>query len=553
ARLAPAEAKTEVVRLGGERNSRALRIGLALAWGELAGTAANADAARAALDHLLDDEAVEVRAAAAEGYGHLGRPAQEPLLHLIKFEKLEIGVGAARGMMWTAAAGASVPVAVDGIAQLWKRKGKARREAAQVFADMARDRPGPIMNFLVNAARTPEDPDLHPIGTAGLCHAADQGNPEARRQLMKITDDPAPDVRRLVMRCVADAPDAAKNGLAIAMRLMKDVDPTIRAEAARVVALAAGRGGKVSGGVADALVALLDDGDRDVRLVAIHAIGALGPDAPGAAAPAMVRAFARADEAEKLALLRAGQVIGPDDLIAAAIGDGSPLVRVQAVDAALETGVRAAATVSAGLADADPAVRRAVLDRLDGAKDKLEPAALDRALALAVRDPDPELRQLALTTVAKVAPKEAVAERLGRALASRAEGERAQAAAAAIGLVERDAPLAVKLLAPLLADTSHDVRVAMLASLGAAYATINSPEQLAHLLTSAERDAMSRLAATAGFIMLARTDAGREAASRALARIVAHGPVMARRTARLAIGLIDHRADGIAFLEQLVP
>jgi hypothetical protein len=551
ARVAPAAARAELERLGGDRQSRALRVGIALGWGALART--SPDDARAALDRLLKDESVEVRAAAAEGYGYLGRAAQETLLRLIKIERLEIGAGAARGMMHTADVGASVPVAVGGIGQLWKRQGKPRREAAAVFAAMARTRPGPIMTYLVAASRNPDDDELHPIGTVGLCHAANQGNPEARRQLMKVTADPSPEVRRLVIRCVADAPDAAKNGLAVATRLMKDPDPQIRADAARVITLSATRGGKVQGGVADALVGLLDDSDREVRLIATHAIGSLGGDAPGAAAPAMVRAFGRADEAEKLALLRAGQVIGADDLIAVAITDGSPLVRVQAVDTALATGVRAATTVSAGLADADPEVRRAVLDRLDAAKDKLEPAALDRALALAVRDPNPELRQLALTTVARVAPKDAVAARLGRALSSRAERERAQAAAAAIGLVERDAPLAVKLLTPLLADPSHDVRVAMLASLGAAYATINSPEQLAHLLTSAERDAMARLAAAAGFLMLAGTDAGRDAASRALGRIAQRGPVMARRTARLALGLIDRRADGIAFLEQLVP
>lgn len=551
ARVAAAAAADELARLGGERNSRALRVGLALAWGELAGD--RAGEARAALDRLLKDDSVEVRAAAAEGYGHLGRAAQETLHRMAKFERLEIGAGAARGLVHAARSGGSEVYSIDGIAQLWKRKGNARREAARVFADMARTRPGPIMNYLVASARTPDDADLHPIGVVGLCHASNQGNPEARRQLLKVADDPSSEVRRLVIACVADAPDAAKNGMAVATRLMKDVDPQIRAEAARVIALSAGRGGKPPGGVTDALVALLDDGDREVRLIATHAIGGLGADAPGAAAPAMVRAFARADEGEKLALLRAGQVIGADDLIAIAISDGSPLVRVQAVDTALVTGVRAGTTVSAGLADADPEVRRAVLERLDGAKDKLEPAALDRALALAVRDPNPDLRQLALTTVARVAPKDAVAARLGRALTSRAERERAQAAAAAVGLVERDPPLAVKLLTPLLADPSHDVRVAMLASLGTAYATINSPEQLAHLLVSAERDAMARLAATAGFVMLARTDAGKDAATRALGRIAERGPVMARRTARLALGLLAHDADGIAFLEQLVP
>ena len=123
----------------------------------------------------------------------------------------------------------------------------------------------------------------------------------------------------------------------------------------------------------------------------------------------------------------------------------------------------------------------------------------------------------------------------------------------AIGLVERDAPLAVKLLTPLLDDPSHDVRVALVASLGAAYAAVNSPEQLANLLIRAEGHAMRRLAAAAAFVMLARTEAGRAAATVALGKVAERGPVMARRTAKLSLGLIKANADGIAFFTQLVP
>ena len=95
-----------------------------------------------------------MRAAAAEASGFLGRPAQEALIKLVKLDRLEVAVGACRGLANTAAVGASANVAIDGIAQLWKRKGKARREAATVFAEMARRQPGPVMNYLVAAART---------------------------------------------------------------------------------------------------------------------------------------------------------------------------------------------------------------------------------------------------------------------------------------------------------------------------------------------------------------------------------------------------------------
>ncbi|MBK9036112.1 MAG: hypothetical protein IPL61_33530 [Myxococcales bacterium] len=551
ARAAPAEAAPEIQRLAGERLSRTMRVAVTLGWGELA--RAHVAAAAPALERLLKDESFEVRAAAAEASGFLGRPAQEALIKLVKNDRLEVAVGACRGLANTAAVGASANVAIDGIAQLWKRKGRSRREAATVFAEMARRQPGPVMNYLVAAARTPEDPALHPIGTAGLCVAATAGNAEARRQLLKVADDPSAEVRRMVIACAADGPQPGASGIAAATRLVRDPDASIRVEAARVLAQAVARGGKVSAGVGDSLVALIGDGDRDVRAVAIRAIAGLATEAPKTAGAALIKAFATGDESERLLLLRTGRAIGTTELVEQAIADSSPLVRVEAVDTALATGVRVSATVAAALADADPQVRRAVLDRLGGSQDKLDAAELDRALALAVRDPDPELRQLALTTLARVAPKDAVVARLGRALGARAERARAQAAAAAIGLVERDAPAAVKLLTPLLADPSHDVRVALIGSLGAAYAVVNSPEQLAQLLARAETNSMRRLAAAAAFVMLARTEAGRAAATVALGKVAERGPVMARRTANLALGLVKANADGIAFLEQLVP
>jgi HEAT repeat protein len=551
ARVAPSGALEDVTRISGERLGRAMKVAVALAWGELA--RAKIPEAGPALDKLIKDESFEVRAAAAEASGYLGRPAQEALIKMVKLERIEVAIGAARGLVRTADAGASPAVAVGGINELWKRKGRSRREAAIVYAAMAKKRPGVVMNYLVSSARNTEDPALHPIGVEGLCNAANEGNPEARRQLLRSTDDESAEVRRMVITCAADGPDPAKNGVPIATRLVKDRDGQIRAQAARVLALATAKGGKLSGGVAEALLALLEDPERDVRLIAIRAVSGLSDDAPKGAAQVLARSFERADEGEKIVLLRAGRAVGADDLVGMAIADGSPLVRVEAVDSALATGVRTGPTVSAALADADPQVRRAVLERLGTDKSKLEPATLERALALAVRDSDPGLRQLALTTVARVAPKEAVAARLGRSLTARAERERAQAAAAAIGLVERDAQLAVKLLTPLLDDPSHDVRVAMLASLGSAYAAVNSPDQLSALLQRSEGDAMKRLAAAAAFVMLARTDAGRAAATTALDKISKRGPTMARRTAKLVNGLIAGKAEGIAFLEQLVP
>jgi lipopolysaccharide biosynthesis regulator YciM len=178
---------------------------------------------------------------------------------------------------------------------------------------------------------------------------------------------------------------------------------------------------------------------------------------------------------------------------------------------------------------------------------------LERTLALAVRDPNPELSQLALTTIARVAAKDAVVARLHRALGSRAERERAQAAAAAIGLVDRDAALGVQLLDPLIDDASHDVRTAMLPALAGAYAKTNAPDKLAAILRDSETHAMRRLVAAAAFVVLARTDTGRAASETALGKLAKDGPPMARQSARLVLGLVGNKADGMAFLQELVP
>ncbi len=553
----PLYAKADPVRAGGDLAAmledttldRPMQVAAALAWGEVA--ASNKGAAENALDRMLKSDNKDIRAAAAEAAGKLGRTYQDQLVKMAKADYFDVQVGAARGLAATAASGASVNVAMGGIYQLWKQKGRLRREAAKVYAQLAKTKPQPVVDQLRIASRIKDDPALRVIGVDGLCNAALAGNATARAGLTSATGDESVEVRKLVMACVADGPDAAKNGAGIAARLVEDSNGEIRADAARVLALSASKG--ASKEVGEALVKLLDDPDRDVRVIAARAIGGLGAEAPKTAPAIMGKRFERADEPEKLALLRAARQIGAAELIAIGVADSSPQVRVEAVDAALASGQRAAETLSAALADFDPQVRKAALERLAAQKDKLEPAVIQRTLALAVRDPNPELSQLALTTVSRVAAKDAVVARLRRSLGSRAERDRAQAAAAAVGLVDRDAALAAQLLEPLLSDPSHDVRVAMLPALGAAYAKTNQAEKLASLLEDAETNAMTRLVVAAAFVTLAKSDAGRAATESTLGKVAKEGPPLARATAKLVIGLIAGRADGLAFLQELVP
>jgi hypothetical protein len=555
AKLDPELASGELVQiLDDKKADRTLRVAAALAWGEV--VTVNKGAATAALDRLTKDPDEAVRAAAATAAGRAGATYHNTLYKMVRGEAYSVRIGAALGLAISAEGGANVGVAVGGIWQLWREKGRPRRDAARIFARLAKKRPQAVMEYLREAARTPEDPALHPIGVEGLCNASLAGSAAARGYLAQSTDNPSADVRLIVMACVADGPDPAKNGAAIAAKLVRDPNSEIRADAARVLALSAAKGGKVPEPVAQALVALLDDASRDVRIVGIRSIGGLGAEAPRAATQVMVRMFSRADESERLSLVRAARQLGEPaaPLIDLAVADASPLVRIEAVEAALGGGLRASSTLSAALADSDPQVRRAALERLAAQREKLEPAVLDRALALAVRDQNPDISELALTTTARVAAKEVVVARLSRLLQSRAERDRAQAAAAAVGFVERDADKTSKLLEPLLEDPSHDVRVAMLPALATAYAKTNDPEKLAALLVDSEQNAMRRLVVAAAFVTLARSGAGAKAAEATLGKVAQSSAApMAQHIAKLTLGLIAGEADGMTFLQELVP
>jgi hypothetical protein len=93
----------------------------------------------------------------------------------------------------------------------------------------------------------------------------------------------------------------------------------------------------------------------------------------------------------------------------------------------------------------------------------------------------------------------------------------------------------------------------MLPALAAAYAKTNTPEKLGDLLANSEDNAMRRLTVAAAFVTLARTDVGRPASEAVLVKIAKSGPPMALATAKLVVGLLAGKADGMAFLQELVP
>src|SRR3954453_11032185 len=143
--------------LDAKKLDKPLRVAAALAWGEVAPT--NKEAAQNALDRMLKDDDTDVRAAAATAAGRAGRVYQDRLVKMAKAETYAVRIGAAQGLAASAESGGSVGVAVDSIAQLWREKGRPRRDAARIFAHMARRKPPSIViEYLLQAAHVTEDP-----------------------------------------------------------------------------------------------------------------------------------------------------------------------------------------------------------------------------------------------------------------------------------------------------------------------------------------------------------------------------------------------------------
>ena len=389
-----------------------------------------------ALDRMLKDEDNEVRAAAATAAGKARPHVPGALIKMAKDENYVVRIGAARGPRARAPiAGGNVGVAIGGIAQLWREKGRPRRDAAQDLRAPREEEAGGGARLPVrSAARTTEDPALHPIGVEGLCNAALAGSAEARRALARSTDDPsrrgAP-ARDGVRRRWPGAGEERRGDRGEARQRS---DGEIRGDAARVLAMSVGKGSKVRRRSATRSSRCSTIPIARSALIAIRAIGGLGADAPKAAATAMAKLFERADEGEKLALLRTAQA---DRCRGSRSRSRSPMARRSCASRPSTRRSRRACARARRCRPrsptADPQVRKAALERLAAQKDKLEPAVLDRALALAVRDPNPELSQLALTTIARVAPKEAVVgaaqalarvARRARARAGRRRGDR---------------------------------------------------------------------------------------------------------------------------------
>jgi hypothetical protein len=120
-------------------------------------------------------------------------------------------------------------------------------------------------------------------------------------------------------------------------------------------------------------------------------------------------------------------------------------------------------------------------------------------------------------------------------------------------LAARPGSGAGKLIEPLLADPSHDVRVAAVAALAAEWAVTLSAADLGKKLRGAEANALVRFVALDALLYLARTDKRADVDAELAKDARAAGTPFAALFATLGAALLGSGADGPAFVALLVP
>ena len=300
------------------------------------------------------------------------------------------------------------------------------------------------------------------VRTEALAFIGDLGSVDLTEALLQRLDDPTPRVRAGVAKALgliratgveeaferlagdlssevraaaaAAAADGGWNDAASTLvRLLGDSDPAVRLGAARAL----GRVGNPSN--VAALTRLAMAPERDIRFAATEAIARLDPDR---IADLLDRVLEANDSERKLTVVQAilaARVRNAERFLSLLWRDADPIVRAAVAEAMARLGNgQAAALLTQGLADPEPAVRRAAVGGLTQAKHL---AAAPELLRLLDQDPDPQVRESAALGVGLLGAPGGELALLAACHADQPVGVRA-AAVLALGLFEQESIIA---------------------------------------------------------------------------------------------------------------
>jgi len=235
-----------------------------------------------------------------------------------------------------------------------------------------------------------EDP--HEYVRDGAAWALGRIGPEAELALdvlIAALDSRLPSIRRNSARALGRIGPAAKPAVAALERMLQDRDATVRVNAAEALWKMDRHAAAIP-----ALVKIIDEGAGAGPYQAVIAIGRLEAP-PDTAISALTAALGHAEADVRRAAARAMGEIGPTavPLLTRALADANDEVRRGAVEALRWIGPAAVPQLIAALKNDRPVVRRMAARALG----RLGPAAREAEAALleAVRDPDPQVRQMA--------------------------------------------------------------------------------------------------------------------------------------------------------------
>lgn len=556
ARVDPSNATPQLALLTQESPSVEMRMAIASAWGEViyneTTSQEDKDAAIGILSVALEKERnSKVRGAVARAFGFSGRVAQTLLTDRIKREGLTVAEGAAFGLANSMRVKASSAAALGGVLRLWKKKGRAKRAAVRVMADMARVNPSRVMNYLVSAAFDKKDTALHKPAVEGICFGIVGQNKSAQRALIRLARHERASVRMQAARCALDVKNDFGTAASLGRALAGDEDVAVRRKAASLLAMAAQNEVKGKRDVT-ALLRLAADENVAVRASAWPGVGVLGEDSTEKVSPLLQDGMAKGNQEERLLILDAAGKLGVANVLGAARADASSAVRIAAAKLALELNHEVAETVRTALFDSDARVRRGTLEVLLDSSNTTE-ELVGAVIPLVMNDENRRVRNLALSVLAQKGNLAEVRTLLETKGASISAQERAQVSVAGRSLAKRNAKLAKELLLPLMKDVSHDVRKESLPPLARALAAVHSPAELGTKLLKTEADANLRLAILAAISLQGSDDSKRPAVKTALDKAQKVGGPFTSYFAGVGKNLLEMGLATTGFWQLLVP
>jgi HEAT repeat protein len=546
-------AKAEEIAVAESKGSPAARATGAAVWGALASK--HADAAGKALKNFGYDPSPEVRIEAARSYGYLRRDGAALIQRALLDPNAEVQKAAIDSAVTLAAVQPYAAPELLGRA-LPNVRPAMRKPIVEALGRIGQERPNVAIAPLARALRE-GDAATKAAAASTFCLIARKSPAAASPYLRIAARDDDRDVRTAAAACVGSLAEGDPKGAArIATELAAATEASVRSAAATSLGALAG---KAHDAVLPPLVKLVQDPDHGVRVAAVEALSGFGKTKGhlGKRAEEVERALAaflaQGDAADRRLAIRAAAQNGLHGLLRQAATDPEENLRLEVVQAAAALEPPAIDILQRAVEDRASPVRAEAVRRLAGVSGEGAQKVLP-IFETMLRSGDPATRRAGATALGDLAGvTEATTQLLAATLRQSGESVRAAAAEALGRIAERDPDHATDILEHTLKDPAHDVRMAAIHGLAVVWARRKKPADIAHVLETSETDSSRRLVAMEALVLQAQQGAHKEEAAKALERIAASGPPLARLVAQIGRAFIDAKpAQMHAFLEKLL-